>query len=233
MIYDRGVSFKFLHEKDGQPLRYEKVCIKEDKIVPWNEVAKGYEVSKNHFIVFKREELDAVKPESDNRIRVEKFVDYLSVDPVYFQKFYILAPDDSSDAYTLLLDALQRTGKAGAGRITLKTKEYPVLIQAYKGAIVLTTMRYSYEVADPADMKELKDLKEPSKEESDLAIKIVKDLSGEFNIDKYKDTYKIKVDELIKKKMKGETITAEKPPKEEVKELMVALQETLKQMKKK
>lgn len=233
MIFDRGVRFHFLHKTDNQPLRYEKVCTRDGKVVPWPEVAKGYEVGKNEYVVFGKEELEAVKPESDRRIRIDKFVDYFSVDPVYFYSSYTLLPDKSNDAYSLLLQSLEKMGKAGAGRITLRTKEYPVLVHAYKDSLVLTTMRYGYDVADPSGYEELKELKAPEKSELDLAKKIISDLSGEFDIAEYKDTYRLKVEDLIKKKLKGEAIVVEKPPKEEVKGLMAALRETLKQLEKK
>jgi DNA end-binding protein Ku len=233
MIFDKSISFKFLHKQDGQPLKYQRVCVKEDKVVPWEDVVKGYEVAKNEFIVFDREELKAARPESDQRIRIDKFVNFLSVDPTYFDKSYVLTPDKSEDAYSLLLSALHNMGKAGVGKITLRTKEYPVLVHAYKGALVMTTLRYAYEVADPSNAEELKELKEPNKEQLALAEKIISDLSGEFDITEYKDTYKEKVEQLIDKKLKGEKIIVEKPVKEEAKELMVALQETLKQLKKK
>ncbi|MCW4019273.1 MAG: Ku protein [Candidatus Bathyarchaeota archaeon] len=233
MVYDRGISFHFLHATDNQPLKSERVCTKEHKVVPWNEVAKGYEVSKNQYVVFSKEELDAVKPESDKRIRIDKFVDYLSVDPVYFNSSYALMPDKSNDAYSLLLTAFESMGKAAVGKITLRTKEYPVLVHAYKGALVLTTMRYGYDVVDPSGFEELQALKTPQKAELELAKKIINDLSGEFDINQYTDTYRQRVEELIQKKLKGQTITVEKAPKEEVKGLMAALQETLKQLEKK
>jgi DNA end-binding protein Ku len=233
MIFDKSVTFKFLHKTDGSPLKYQKVCIREDKVIPWEDIVKGYEIRKNEFVVFTNEELKAARPESDQRIRIDKFIDYFSIDPVYFDRSYILAPDKSSDAYGLLLTALEKMGKAGVGRITLRTKEYPILVHPYNGALVLTTLRYAYEVADPRKLEEIKELKEPKKEELDLAKKIIADLSGEFDITEYKDTFRQKVEELVQKKTKGETITFEKPVKEEAKELMAALQETLKQLKKK
>ncbi len=234
MIFDRGVNFHFLHKTDNQPLKYQKVCTKDNQVVPWPEVVKGYQVSQNEYVVFDRKELDAVKPESDRRIRIDKFVDYFSVDPVYFYSTYVLMPDKSKEAYGLLLGALESMGKAAAGRITLRTKEYPALVHVYKGALVLTTMRYGYDVSDPHDFEELSKLKVPEKSELDLAKKIINDLSGEFDISEYKDTYREKVEKLIEMKLKGETITVEKaPPKEEVKSLMAALQETLKQLEKK
>lgn len=233
MIYDRGISFRFLHKNDGYPLKYQKVCTKDYKVIPWEEVAKGYEITKNEYVIFDKEELEAVKPESDKRIRLDKFIDYFAVDPVYFDRSYVLMPDKSNEAYSLLLTALEKKGKAGAGRITLRTKEYPALVHAYKGAIVLTTLKYAYDVVDPQGFEELKKLKEPEKAELDLAVKIVTDLSGEFDIAEYKDRYKQKVEELIKKKLKGQKIVVEKPAEEEAKGLMVALRETIKQLEKK
>ena len=233
MIFDKSVSFRFLHKQDGQPLKYERVCVKDNKVVPWTDTVKGYEAAKDEFVVFEKEELQAARPESDQRIRIDKFVDFLSVDPIYFERSYVLTPDKSNDAYSLLLTALQSMGKVGVGRITLRTKEYPVLVHPYQGALVLTTLRYDYEVANPRDLEELTALKEPSQVELTLAKKIIVDLSGEFDISEYKDGYREKVEELIDKKLKGEIIVVEKPVKEEAKELMVALQETLKQLKKK
>ena len=233
MIFDKSVTFKFLHKTDASPLKYQKVCIKEDKVIPWEDIVKGYEIRKNEFVVFTNEDLKAARPESDQRIRIDKFIDYFSIDPVYFDRSYILAPDKNSDAYSLLLTALEKMGKAGVGRITLRTKEYPILVHPYNGALVLTTLRYAYEVADPRKLEEIKELKEPKKEELDLAKKIVADLSGEFDITEYKDTFRQKVEELVQKKTKGEKMIVEKPVKEEARELMVALQETLKQLKKK
>jgi DNA end-binding protein Ku len=233
MIYDSGISFRFLHKSDGQPLKYQKICIRDQKVIPWQEVAKGYEVTKNEYVIFDKEELEAVKPESDKRIRLDKFVDYFSVDPIYFDRSYALMPDKSNDAYSLLLTVLEKKGKAGVGRITLRTKEYPALVHTYKGALVLTTLRYAYDFVDPQVFEELEKLKEPEKAELDLAIKIVTDLSGEFDVTEYKDSYKQKVEELIKKKLKGETVEVEKPVEEEAKKLMVALRDTIKQLEEK
>ncbi len=230
MIYDKGVSFHFLHKTDGHPVKYVKVCTKDDKVVPWNEVVRGYKVAKDEYVVFEKPELDAVRPESDRRIRISKFVDYFSVDPVYFDRTYALLPDKSKDAYNLLFRALEKTNKAGAARITLRTKEYPALLHTYKGALVLTTLRYAYDVVDPRDFEKLASLPEPEKVELDLAVKIVSDLSGDFDISEFHDTYQEKVQKLIEQKLKGEKITVTQQPEEQAKNLMSALRETLAQL---
>jgi DNA end-binding protein Ku len=232
MIRDQAFSFRLLHNEDGQPLKYERVCIRDDKVIDWKDTVKGYEIRKNEFIVFTKEELDAIRPESDQRIRLDKFVSLLSIDPIYFEKSYILIPDRSIDAYSLFMTVIKQMGKAGMGKLTLRTKEYPVVVYEYKGALVLTTLRYANEVIDPVDMEDLKDLKKPAKKELELAEKIILDLTGEFDITEYTDGYRMKMEKLIETKMKGEVVVAEVPKKEEVKELMVALQETIKQLSK-
>jgi DNA end-binding protein Ku len=232
MIRDQAFSFRLLHNEDGQPLKYERVCIRDNKVIEWKDTVKGYEIRKNEFIVFKKEELDAIRPESDERIRLDKFVSLLSIDPVYFEKSYILIPDRSEEAYSLMMTAFQQLGKAGMGKVTLRTKEYPVVVYEYMGALILTTLRYANEVVNPGDMEELTKLKKPSQKEMELAEKIIKDLSGEFDITEYRDGYREKMERLIESKMKGEVVVAEAPRKEEVKELMVALQETIKKLRK-
>ncbi len=230
MVRDQSFSFRLLHNIDGQPLKYERVCIRDNKIIDWKDTVKGYEIRKNEFIVFNKEELEAIKPESDERIKLDKFISLLSIDPVYFEKSYILVPDRSEEAYSLLMTVMQQEGKAGMGKVAMRTKEYPVVVYAYKGALILTTLHYANEVTNPVDMEELATLKAPPKKEMELAGKIIKELSGEFDITEYKDGYRERMEKLIEMKMKGEIIVAEVPKKEEVKELMVALQETIKQL---
>lgn len=233
MIRDNSISFRYIHQKDGSPLKYQKVCVLDQKIVPWEEIVKGYEIAKNEFVIFTKEELDAMRPESDERIRIDKFVNLVSIDPLYFDRSYILAPDKSKDAYNLMLKAFQKMGMAGVGKFTMRTKEHPVIIHDYNGSLILTILRYANEIVTPLDLEDLNDLPSPSKEELDLATKIIENLSGEFDITEYRDGFREKVEKLIEKKKKGETIIPQKPQKEEAKELMVALRETLSKLEQK
>ena len=158
MVRDRSFSFRLLHREDGQPLRYDRVCTKDGRVVPWADTVKGYEVRKGEYVVFEPEELKAVMPESDRKIRIEKFVYYLSLDPIYFETPYILVPDRSEEAYSLLVTALQEIGRAAVGTITLRTKEYPVVVHVYGGGLVLTTLRHADEVTTPHAFEELASL---------------------------------------------------------------------------
>jgi DNA end-binding protein Ku len=227
MVRDRSFSFRLLHKKDGQPLKYDRVCSRDGLVVPWNETVKGYEIRKGEFLVFEPEELKAAMPDSDRKIRIDKFVYYLSLDPVYFESSYILVPDRSEEAYSLLVTALGELGRAAAGTITLRTKEYPVVVHVYDGALVLTTLRHADEVTPPHAFSILPSLPVPKVAELALAKRIINDLAGDFSINDYPDRYRESILALIDKKLAGEKIVYEEPHPEEAKELMAALEETI------
>ncbi len=227
MVRDLSVSFRLLHKADGQPLRYDRVCTKDDRVIPWAETVKGYEVRKGEYVIFEPEELKAIMPESNRKIRIEKFVFYLSLDPVYFETSYILTPDRSEEAYSLFVTALQDLGRAAIGTITLRTKEYPVVVHAYGGGLILTTLRYADEVTLPQAFITSADLPAPKEAELALAKRIINDLSGDFSMNDYHDRYREAVMNLIEKKLAGEKVVYAEPHPEEAKELMQALKETL------
>lgn len=230
MIKDQSFSFKFVRRDDACPLKYERVCTLDNEVVPWSDIGRAVEVRKGEFVVFSKEELDSLRPESNRKINIDKFIPMEQVDQILFEKSYILAPDKSDDSYALMLEAFKRRNMAGVGRFTLRTKEYPVLVYPYRDSLIITTIRYGDEVVDPKSVKGLQELKVPSVDELDLAMKIIDNLSGDFDITEYKDTYRDRVEALIQQKMKGETIVVEEAKTEEVKELMTALQETLAQL---
>ncbi len=231
LVKEHTIPFRLLHKKDGQPVRYDRVCTKDNEVVPWAEIARGFAVGEGEYIVIEKEEIDAIRPESDRRIRIDRFIHVLSVDPVYFDKTYLLLPDGPADAYALLRDTFRGMGRAGIGRITLRTKESPVLVREYNDALIATTLHYPDEVTDPGSVAELSALPVPGKKELALAEKIVTDLSGEFDITEYRDTYRERIEALITSKLSGATFHVEKPKAAEVRDLMAALEETLARMK--
>ncbi|MDD1701165.1 MAG: Ku protein [Methanoregula sp.] len=227
MVRDKSLSFRLLHKEDGQPLRYDRVCTKDDRVIPWTETVKGYEVRKGEYVIIEPDELKSIMPESSRKIRIEKFVYYLSLDPVYFETPYILTPDRSEEAYSLLVAALQELGRAAIGTITLRTKEYPVVVHVYGGGLVLTTLRYADEVTPPHVFESLAGLPVPKEAELQLAKRIITDLSGDFSMTDYHDRYREAVLSLIEKKLMGKKIVYEEPRPVEAKELMQALKDTL------
>jgi DNA end-binding protein Ku len=231
MVKEQTIQFRLLHKKDGQPVRYERVCTRDNEVVPWAEIVRGFEVGEGEYIVIEKEEIEAIRPESDRRIRIDRFINVLSVDPVYFDRTYLLLPDGPADAYALLRDTFRGMGRAGIGRITLRTKEYPVLVREYNDALIITTLHYPDEVTEPGRVAELSGIPVPGKKEMALAEKIVTDLSGEFEIGEYHDTYRERIEALISSKMAGTKYHVERPKAAEVRDLMSALEETLAKMK--
>jgi DNA end-binding protein Ku len=231
MVREHTISFRLLHRKDGQPIEYKRVCQRDNKEVPWEDVVKGYEVREGEFIMIEKEELDAVRPESDRKIRIDRFINALAVDPVYYDRSYILVPDGSPEAYSLMTEVFRKKGRAGVGKITLRTREYPALVREYQDSLVLITLHYPDEVVDPSKIEALSSIPTPGKKELAIAEKIIDDLSGDLELEHYHDTYRDRIEELIKKKMAGETVHVEKPKAEEARELMSALEETLAQLK--
>ncbi len=231
MVREHTISFRLLHRKDGQPIEYKRVCQRDNQEIPWEDIVKGYEVREGEYIMIEKEELDAVRPESDRKIRIDRFINVLSVDPVYYDRSYILVPDGSPEAYALMTEVFRKKGRAGVGKITLRTREYPALVREYQDALILITLHYPDEVVDPSRIEALSSVPAPGKKELAIAERIIDDLSGDLDLETYHDTYRDRIEELIKKKMAGETVHVEKPKAEEVRELMSALEETLAELK--
>ncbi|MBN1682099.1 Ku protein [Candidatus Bathyarchaeota archaeon] len=230
MIKDQSFSFKLVRKDDACPLKYERVCTFDDKVIPWSDVGRAVEVRKGEFVVFTDEELQSLRPDSSKKIAINKFVPLNQVDRIFYDTSYILAPDKSDESYGLMLKAFIEKKLAGVGKFTLRTKEYPVIVYPYHDALILTTLRYGDEVVDPQSVKDIENVKDPSKEELKLALKIIDTLTRDFDIKDFKDTFREEVQKLVEKKMKGETIVVEEPKAEEVRGLMQALKETLSQM---
>jgi DNA end-binding protein Ku len=227
MVHEHKISFRQLHRKDGQPIHYKRVCGAEETEVAWEDIVKGYEVRDGEYLMIERDELKAIRPESDRRIRIDRFINVLEVDPVYFDRTYLLVPDEAPDAYALLREALRRKGRAGIGRITLRTREYPALVQEFMGALILHTLHYSDEITDLDAMEELTSIPEPGKKELALAERIIDELTGELDLTEYHDTYHERIMDLIEKKMEGGTVHVEEPEAAEAMELVSALEETI------
>jgi DNA end-binding protein Ku len=231
MVKEHTVPFRLLHRQDGQPIQYRRVCTTGNDEVPWEDIVKGYEIRDGEYIIIEREELEVIRPESDRRIRIDRFINVLEVEPVFYGHTYLLVPDGNPEAYSLLTEAFRRKGRAGIGRITLRTREYPALVREYQEALVLITLHYPDEVIDPATVDEISSVPEPGKKELVIAERIIDDLTGELDLVSYQDSYRERIEELIRRKRQGQTFHVERPKTAEARELMSALEETLARLK--
>jgi len=228
-----GVKFHYL-APDGSPIEYKKVSKKDGSPVEFKDIKMGYEIAPGAYVVLTKEEIDAVKPSSDKLVKIDRFVQLGDVNPIYFGNTYLISPaKGGEEAYSLMYAALAKTRKAGVGRITMRSKEYPALIRAEEGGMVLTTMVHADEIVLPKDIGV--EMAEPRGDAVNLAISIIDSLSGDFNLADYPDDYRARLKAVIAQKAAGATVTLEaaKPAAATKGDALVgALEATLAQFKK-
>ena len=229
---DRTIHFHEVHAHDGARIEHKRICSKEGKEIPYKEVVKGYEVSKGKFVVLEKEEIEAAAGERSKLIEVEDFVCAADIDPVFFAKTYYLGPQDAKDAYRLLHDALEKSGRAGIGRWVFHNREYLVALRPYEGTIALHTMRFAEELVPVKDLDVGKPSRNPSEREIKMAAGLVDSLHDDFEPDAFEDTYRDRVLALVKAKAAGREPDLPHPDEgREPDDLMAALEASVKAVK--
>jgi DNA end-binding protein Ku len=195
------------------------------------DLVKGYEISKNHYVVLSNDELDAVKLETTRTIEIERFVDEKDIDRLYWNAPYYLLPNEKSgvEAYTVIRDALVETGRIALGRVVMHTRERLVALEPRDKGIIVYTLRMGDEVVSPKDAFEDIPAAKPNKQMIEIARKIIEQQAGAFEPDKFEDRYENALRDLIRRKEKGEKlVTAEPVADDNVIDLMEALKKSLK-----
>ena len=221
----REVKFHMLHKKDLSPIRYARICEKEGKEIPWNEIVKGTENEQGKMVVMTAEEIKKSNAPNSHMIEIIQFVKEDEIESVYYDKPYILKPQKGSDkAYSLLKEALIKSKKVGLARFTLHGREHLAVVKQFEDFIIINQLRYAEEIVE---LKSPKASKVPSKELS-IAVKLIDQMTGKFKPGAYADSYIKSLKKTIKGK-KGQTIAAEakktKSPK--VHDMMTLLKASL------
>jgi len=195
------------------------------------DLVKGYELEKNKYVVIENDELDAVKLETTHTIEIERFVDANEIDRLFWNQPYYMVPNDDEgvDAFVVIREALEKTGRIALGRVVMHTRERLVALEPRDKGIVATTLRMRNEVVDPAKAFHDIPAARPGKQMIEIAEKIIEQQEGDFDPDKFKDRYENALRDLIRRKQKGEKlITAEPVEESNVIDLMEALKKSLK-----
>jgi DNA end-binding protein Ku len=216
---DKTIHFNQFQAGTSDRIRYKRVNERTGREVKLDDIVRGHEVSKGHYVLVTDEELEAIDPGRSRTIDITDFADLAEIDPIYFQKAYYLAPRDegAQRAYALLCGAMADTGKAGIATFVMHGKEYLAAIRAAAaGVLTLETMFFADEVRDPRD--EIEDL--PGNEtfrgrELTIAKELIDSMTVEWNPENYQDTYRERVEDLIDRKARGEEIVTEAAPPEE------------------
>jgi DNA end-binding protein Ku len=229
-VSKKTVRFHQLHDKDGVRIQQKRVCPADGEEVPYEHIVKGYEITPEQYVIVKPEELEAIEPRKTKTIDIEDFVDLEEIDPLFYDHPYYLMPGTgASKPYKLLVDAMEDAGKVGIARVVIRQKEQLVALRPNDGVLAMQTMNFADEVVDPDNFDEKPDDVETSKRELDMAKQLIDSLATEWQPQKYKDTYRERVLELIEQKAQGKEIAVQ--PVEEpqpVPDLMAALEASVK-----
>ena len=225
------VSFNQTNKKTGHRIRYVKVDADTGEEVANEDIAKGYKVDTDSYLEITKDELENIALESTRTIDIDQFVPRAEIDDLYIVRPYYLVPDGKvgHDAYAVIRDTIEATGKVALARVVLTNREHVIAIEARDNGLIGMLLRYPYEVRDAADyFDEIKDVK-ITEDMLDLAKHIVDQKSGHFDPEKFEDHYEKALNELVTKKQKGLPITAPKRPEaSNVVDLMDALRQSLK-----
>ena len=229
----KTVRFHQLNGKTGHRIAQKRVDSVSNEEVSYEDIVKGYELTKERYVVITPDELEALDPEKSRTIDIEDFVDLADIDPVYYDHPYYLVPDKgAAKAYGLLLQAMRESEKVAVARVVIRSKEQLVAIRpAPGGVLTMETMIFADEVVAADDIDDLPESKElkVSDREVKMAQQLIDSLSSDFEPEKYRDEYREKVLELVERKAAGEEIAVqpEAPEPKKVPDLMAALEASL------
>jgi DNA end-binding protein Ku len=235
-VRDRGVHFHELHEPDRSPVEARRVCAAENSEVPREEIVRGYELEDGRWVLLTDEDLQAAAPRQSRTIDIERFVQEQEIDPLYFDRPYLLAPSSESAAraYALLSEVMGDSEQVALGRFVLRARQRMVGIRSREGALTLTTMRFRDEVRSTREIAGEIDAAKPSLKQVAVAVAVIEELGVTFDPARYHDEHRAHLRRIIKSKQKGERIPAPVEPREPaitVPDLMGALEQSLAQIR--
>jgi len=225
------VHFNLINPKTNNRIRMQTVDSGTGKAVDRADLVKGFEVSKNKYILFDNEELQGVRLESTRIIDIEEFVDASSIDRIYWDQPYYLAPAGKTgiEAFAVIQEAMTKQNKVALGRLVMHNRERVCALEPRDAGILLTTLRTHDEIRDSG---EIFDRHLPKAERSmlEIAEKIIEQQAAKFDPTEFKDRYEDALRDLIARKKKGEKVVAAEEPEDDGKvvDLMEALKKSLK-----
>jgi len=222
------ISFNMLHRADNVRIKQQLWCPHDERVVERSEIVKGYEYRKGEYVIIEPEEIKKIEPKTAKAMEILEFVKADDVDPIYFESSYFVTPEEAGRRpYALLCEALEKSKYVAIAKLTMHNREYTVFLRPYKGGMMLHTMYYKEEVRD------LENFGRPDVELKDAEVKVahqlIEALAGDWDPEKYHDTFEENLKTLIKARLEGEEVTPVEKPKKlaPVVDLMAALKESL------
>lgn len=229
----RGISLREIRESDGARIRHRRVAEGTDEEVPYEKIIKAFEITKDRYVPLSKDEMASLDPKKTRAIEVQDFVEIVEIDPIYFDSPYYLGPADGAEkAYSLLAQAMEKSGKVAIARFVFRNKEHLAAIRPGDGVLTLTTMRFADEVVPPAELDDVLPSEQPKigKREVEMAEQLIDSLTRDFDPTLYRDEYREELLAMIERKAAGEEVMA--APQEEreptkAPDLMAALEESI------
>ena len=213
------LSFRMLDSRNNARVRYERVNEETGEEVPWKEIVKAFEYDKGSYVVLEEDDIAAASPDRKETIDIEMFVDAASIGPEYFDKPYVLEPAAKAEkGYVLLRDVLARTGKAGIGRVVIRTREYLAAVIPRGDALVMMVLRFAQELVDPEEYKlpEGKSTKwKISGREVEMAEQLIESMSGEWAPDDFKDDFRLRLQKVIEERVRSQKVVQDDDEEDE------------------
>jgi DNA end-binding protein Ku len=235
-VEDRDISFHLLSGEDGSRIRYKRVSAKTGEEVDWDDIVKGYEYEEGSYVTFTHEELEQIPADSVKAIDVVQFTDADEIDPIYFERTYYVAPDETGvKAYRVLLEALESSGRVGIGKVTIREKERLCTLRSRGDVLAVETMVWPDEIRVPA-FEALDKEVSVSDREVEMATSLIEQLSEEFDPKQFHDSYRELLEKAIAAKIEGEEVQLApetEPESAGVTDLLEALQASVEATKQK
>lgn len=232
-VQNSELDLDMLDKKDKANIKYQRVNANTGKEVAWDNIVKGYKVD-DQYVVLDDDDFEKASPEQSKIIEIAEFVKEKEIDSIYYETPYYLQPEKSGvRAYALLREALAKTGMVGLGSYVLRNRESLVIIKPIGDVLVLNKIRFHDEIKQPDELNIPEVKVKPA--EMKMAVHLIEQLTTDFDISKYKDTYTEKLLSLIKAKAKGKKTSAStmKVVHSRSKDLMAQLKESLENSKRK
>jgi len=231
-VQDSTLDLDMLDSKDHSNIKFKRINEKTGKEVPWENIVRGYYLN-DRYVVLDKTDFEKASPEKTKHIEIKHFVDEAEIDSMYFEQPYYLQPEKTGvRAFALLRDALKKTGKAGVALFVMRDREHLCIIKSKDNALVLNRIRFEEEIrsTDELDLPAAKS----KPEELKMAVSLINQLSGPFDIKKYRDDYSDRLLKIIKAKSKGKTVpfTPMKVVHSKTKDLMEQLKASLSEKRK-
>ena len=230
-VQEHKLRFHFVHEKDNSPIGYQKICKKEEKPVPDDEIVKAFEYTKGEYVFMEDEDFEAAKVEGYKTIDIVDFVPYEDIDPIFFAHTYYVGPDRGAEkVYSLLVKAMEKSELTGIAKFVMRDKQHLGALRIRDGVITLEQLHFADEIRPIDEIRASRT--RVSQEELQMAERLIESFTTDWKPEKYKDTYRDELCAIIKAKRKGKDIHAAAEVEEErPTDLMTALRESIERSK--